>query len=148
MALESEIQHAGGGRIGRSMISFVGAALLTVHLMCCDVRKCRTAASISGRLVRGQSIGNPAMQALEFGPAHLHRDIFLTDGRIGDEIQFDRIPVQDRSAADRSVDEPPSHADTRCAMIERRPATGLPEVTAQDEVEKSGSRITRVQTER
>ena len=37
----------------------------------------------------GQSIGNSAMQAFEFRPAHLHRDIVFTDGRIGNEIQLD-----------------------------------------------------------
>jgi hypothetical protein len=68
----------------------------------------------------GQSIGNSAMQAFEFRPAHLHRDIVITDGRICDEIQFDCISLQDRRAAYRFVDEPPSHDISR-AMTERRP---------------------------
>jgi hypothetical protein len=71
--------------------------------------------SIASLLV-GQSIGNSAMQALEFGPAHLHRDIVRADGRIRNEIQFDPIPLQNRCAAYRSIDEPPSHLDIRPAL--------------------------------
>jgi hypothetical protein len=39
------------------------------------------------------------MQAIEFRPAHLHRDIIRTDGWICDEIQLDHIAFQNRRAA-------------------------------------------------
>jgi hypothetical protein len=74
-------------------------------------------------LLMGQSVGNSAMQALEFRPAHLHRDIIRADGGICNEIQFDPISLQNRSAAYRSIDEPPSHVDIRRALIQHRPVT-------------------------
>ena len=66
----------------------------------------------------GQSIGDPAMQPLEFGPAHLHRDVVLTEGWVGDEIQFNRIPMENRIAADRFVDQSLSHV--RNSMLHYR----------------------------
>jgi hypothetical protein len=57
----------------------------------------------------GQSIGNSAIQSIEFGPAHLHRDIVRADGWIRDEIQFDQIVFQNRRTAYRSIDNSPSH---------------------------------------
>ena len=61
------------------------------------------------------------MQAIEFRPAHLHRDIVRADRWICDEIQFDQIPLQNRRAAYRFVDEPSSHGDIRSAIMEHRP---------------------------
>lgn len=49
------------------------------------------------------------MQTIEFGPAHLYRDIVRTDGRIRDEIQFDQIAFQNQRAAYRSIDYSFSH---------------------------------------
>jgi hypothetical protein len=64
----------------------------------------------------GQSIGDPAIQALEFRPAHLQRDIVGIDGGIRDEIQFDEISLQNRISADRSIDDPSSHVAMGCAL--------------------------------
>jgi hypothetical protein len=72
----------------------------------------------------GQSIGNSAIQALEFRPAHLHRDIVGIDGGICDEIQFEEIFLQDRIAADRSIDDLSSHVGIVLRFIECRPTTG------------------------
>jgi hypothetical protein len=49
------------------------------------------------------------MQTIEFGPAHLHRDIVGTDGWIRDEIQLDQIAFEKRRAAYRSIDYSFSH---------------------------------------
>ena len=63
------------------------------------------------------------MQAVEFRPAHLHRDIVRTDGWIRDEIQLDQIAFQNRRAAYRSIDDSFSHDDISRAMIERHAVT-------------------------
>jgi hypothetical protein len=57
------------------------------------------------------------MQTIEFGPAHLHRDIVGTDGWIRDEIQLDQIAFQNRRAAYRSIDYSFSHDElaARCS---------------------------------
>jgi hypothetical protein len=52
------------------------------------------------------------MQAIEFGSAHLHRDIIGTDGWIRDEIQFNQIAFQNRRAAYRSIDDSFSHDES------------------------------------
>jgi hypothetical protein len=49
------------------------------------------------------------MQAIEFGPAHLYRDIVGTDGWIRDEIQFDQIAFDNGRTAYRSIDYSFSH---------------------------------------
>ncbi|MEI9922577.1 MAG: hypothetical protein WDN50_02410 [Bradyrhizobium sp.] len=49
------------------------------------------------------------MQAIEFGPAHLHRDIVGTDGWIRDEIQLEQLAFESRRAAYRSIDYSFSH---------------------------------------
>jgi hypothetical protein len=76
---------------------------MAIHGAYCDVRGAVPAPTSSIFMLR-QSLGNSPVQALKFGPAHLYRDIVLIDGWIGNEIQFDRILFQDRSAADRFVD--------------------------------------------
>jgi len=83
----------------------------------------------------GQSIGNSAVQAIEFRPAHLHRDIVRADRWICDEIQFDQIPLQNRRAAYRSIDDPPSHGDISRAVIRRRSVTTMRDAKARDGVE-------------
>ena len=52
------------------------------------------------------------MQTIEFGPAHLHRDIVGTDGWIRDEIQLNQIAFQNRRAAYRSIDYSFSHDES------------------------------------
>jgi hypothetical protein len=84
-----------------------------------DIRIAALAASTSGLILLRQPIGNPAMQALEFGPAHLHRDVVRAEDGIGYEIQLHRIPVQNRIATYRFVDQPLSHVSIRCLIIER-----------------------------
>jgi hypothetical protein len=84
-----------------------------------DIRIVAPAASTSGLIWLRQPIGNPAMQALEFGPPHLHRDVVRAEDWIGYEIQLHRIPVRNRIAAHRFVDQPLSHVRIRCFMIER-----------------------------
>ena len=63
------------------------------------------------------------MQAVEFRPAHLHRDIVGTDGWICDEIELDQIAFQNRRAAYRSIDYSFSHDDIGRAMIGRHAVT-------------------------
>jgi hypothetical protein len=92
----------------------------------------------------GQSIGNSAIQTIEFGPAHFHGDIVGTDGWIRDEIQLDQIALQDRRTAYRSIDYSFSHDDISRAMIERHAVTN---VTSQRRMDwKSALRITPTQT--
>jgi hypothetical protein len=68
----------------------------------------------------GQPIGDPAMQPLKFGPAHLHRDVVVAKRGVGDEIQLDGVPMENRVAADRLVDQSLSHVLwIQCPMIER-----------------------------
>src|ERR1700739_3832308 len=88
------------------------------------------------------------MQALEFGPAHLHRDIVGADGGICNEIQFDPISLQNRSAAYRSIDEAPSHIGIRRALSSAVREPGLHDVTAHDGLESRVSRITQAQASR
>jgi hypothetical protein len=59
------------------------------------------------------------VQALEFGPAHFHRDIVRTEDWICNEIQLHRIPIQHRIAAHRSVDQSLSHVRIRRPIIQR-----------------------------
>jgi hypothetical protein len=59
----------------------------------CDIRIAAPAASTSGLIPLRQPIGNPAVQALEFGPAHLHRDVVRAEDWIRYEIQLYRISV-------------------------------------------------------
>ena len=68
----------------------------------------------------GKPIGNPAMQPLEFGPAHLHRDVVLAERGVGDEVQFNRIPIENRVAADRLVDQSLSHVRDSM-LVDRTP---------------------------
>ncbi len=73
----------------------------------------------------GQPIGNPAVEPLEFGPAHLHRDIVLAERGVGDEIQLDRISVQDGIAAHRLVDQSLSHVAILGSMNRTPGMTGV-----------------------
>ena len=68
----------------------------------------------------GQPIGDSAMQPLEFGPAHLHRDVVRAECGVGHEIQLDGVPMENRVAADRLVDQSLSHVLwSQCPTIER-----------------------------
>jgi hypothetical protein len=57
----------------------------------------------------GQPVGDPAMQPLEFGPAHQHRDVVVAERGVGHEIQLDGVPMENRVAADRLVNQSLSH---------------------------------------
>jgi hypothetical protein len=120
MMAEPLRQHARPGGISRVIAQpGIGAALMAIHDGAPRCSGCRTSPSISGLPLLRQPIGNPAVQALEFGPAHFHRDIVRTEDWICNEIQLHRIPIQDRIAAHRSVDQSLSHVRIRRPIIER-----------------------------
>ena len=120
MMLEPLRQHARRSGVSGVIAQLgIGAALMAIHNGAPRCSGCRTSPSTSGLLLLRQPIGNPAVQALEFGPAHFHRDIVRTEDWICNEIQLHRIPIQDRIAAHRSVDQPPSHVRIRRPIIER-----------------------------